>query len=93
MPWEKYRDTFWTCRNGIRKTKAQMELSLAKDAKNKKKGFYSYIGLEIKIRESVVPLTNNDGEQVMADVEKAEVLKFFASVFTSSQASHISCVP
>ena len=34
------------------------------------------------------------GELVITDVEKAEVLSnFFASIYTSGQASHIPCVP
>jgi len=37
--WEEYRDAVWTCRDGIRKAKLQMEMNLAKDAKNNKKGF------------------------------------------------------
>ena len=32
-------DAVQICRDGIRKAKAQMELSLAKDAKNNRKGF------------------------------------------------------
>ena len=32
------------CRDRIRKAKAQMEVNLARDVKNNKKGFYRYIG-------------------------------------------------
>ncbi|KAK4806794.1 hypothetical protein QYF61_005590 [Mycteria americana] len=43
VSWEEYRDAAWMCRNGARKAKAQLELNLARDAKNNKKGFYRYI--------------------------------------------------
>jgi len=42
------------CRGGIRKAKAQLEGSLARNVrKNSKKGFYKYIGQERKIQEIV----------------------------------------
>lgn len=90
MPWEEYRNAVRMCRGRIRKAKAMTKLSMAMDAKTNKKGFYKYFGCKRKTRESVAPLTNGDGVQVMTDVGKAEVLNFFASVFTSHQASHIS---
>ena len=40
MAWEEYRDAIWMCRNEIRKVKAQMGLSLARNAKNNRKGFH-----------------------------------------------------
>ena len=67
-----------------------MELSLARDAKNTRKGFYRYIGQIRKAKESVLPLVDEKGELVTTDMEKAEVLNFFASVFTASQASYVS---
>ena len=36
---EEYRNAVWTCRDGIRKAKAQMELNLARDVKNNMEGF------------------------------------------------------
>ena len=41
------------CRDGVRKAKVQLELNLAKDAKNKKKGFYRYISLKRKVKKLV----------------------------------------
>jgi len=38
---EEYRDAARLCGDGIRKTKVQLELNLARDAKNNNKGFYS----------------------------------------------------
>ena len=35
------------CRDGVRKAKAQLELNLARDAKNKK-GFYRYVSQKRK---------------------------------------------
>jgi len=32
----KYRNSTWACRNGVRKTKAQLELKLAVNMKGKK---------------------------------------------------------
>lgn len=46
------------CRDGIRKTKAQLELNLARDVKNKKES-YKYINQKRNIQEGVPP----DGEQ------------------------------
>ena len=59
MPWEVYRNTVRTCRDGIRKAKVLTELNLVRDAKNNKKGFYRYIGQKRKTKESVPPLKNN----------------------------------
>ena len=38
--WEEYRDVVRMCRGRIRKVKAWMKLSLARDAKNNRKGFF-----------------------------------------------------
>jgi len=43
------------CRDEVRRAKAQLELSLARDAKNNKKGFYRYVSQERKVKESVSP--------------------------------------
>jgi len=49
----KLTGQLWLCRNGVRKAKAQLELNLARDAKNNKKGFYRYFSQKRKIKESV----------------------------------------
>jgi len=67
-------------RGGVRKAKSLMELNLARDAKNNKKGFYRYVEKERKrnpekegqIKQT--PLTRNNGKPVATDKEKAEVL-------------------
>ncbi|GAB0207209.1 mitochondrial enolase superfamily member 1 [Grus japonensis] len=80
--WEEYRDVVRVCRDATRK--AHLELNLARDVKDKKKGFFKYISSKRKTRENVGPLLNEVGALVMEDTEKAELLNaFFASVFTA----------
>ncbi|KFZ48070.1 hypothetical protein N321_02745, partial [Antrostomus carolinensis] len=91
VAWEEYRDDLQMCRDGIKKAKAAVELKLVRHMKNIKKGFFRYIGQKRQARESVPPLINEKGELASINLERAEVLnKFFASVFTGSQASHVS---
>ncbi|KFZ67368.1 hypothetical protein N338_13023, partial [Podiceps cristatus] len=85
VTWDKYRDTARLCRDGVRKAKAQLEMNLARNAKNNKKGFYRYINQKRKVKERAPALMNENGELVSTDEEKAEVLNnIFASVFTGN---------
>ena len=52
VTWEEYRDAAHLCRDGVRKAKAQLELNLARDAKNNKKGFYRYINQKRKLKKA-----------------------------------------
>ena len=80
------------CRDGIRKAKAQMELHLARDVKNK--SFFRYIGQKRQAKEIIPPLINEKEELAYSDMEKAKVLnELFAFIFITSQASHPPCAP
>ena len=50
------------CKDRIRKAKAQMEMNLARDVKDNKKGFYRYIGRRRQAKESVLPLMKGNEE-------------------------------
>jgi len=79
--------------DGVRRAKVWLELNLATDAKNNKKGFYRYVNQKRKVKESVFPLMNTNGNLVSTDKEKADILhNFFASVFTSNLSSRPSPV-
>ncbi|KFR15209.1 hypothetical protein N306_15328, partial [Opisthocomus hoazin] len=81
--WEEYRESARLCRAGVRKAKAQLEMNLARDVKNNKKGFYRYVSQKKMVKESAPLLMSETSELATADEEKAEVLNnFFASVFT-----------
>ncbi|KFR01676.1 hypothetical protein Y956_12986, partial [Nipponia nippon] len=93
VSWEEYRDAARLCKDGIRKVKARLELNLARDARNNKKGFYRHINQKKKVKENVPPLMSSSGELITTDEEKAEVLNnFFASVFTGNPSPHTSRV-
>ncbi|KAK4823022.1 LOW QUALITY PROTEIN: hypothetical protein QYF61_024824 [Mycteria americana] len=75
VSWEEYRDAARLCRNGVRKAKAQLELNLARDTKNNKKGFYR------KGRsKNVYSPMNTTSKLVTTDKEKAEVLNNFLCI-------------
>ena len=42
--WEEYRNIVRICRKPTRKAKVHLELNLARDVKDNKKGFFKYIG-------------------------------------------------
>ncbi|GAB0204007.1 hypothetical protein GRJ2_002866300 [Grus japonensis] len=80
------------CRDVVRK--AHLELTLERDIKGNKKGFYTYISSKRKMRENVGLLLNGAGDLVTQDMEKTEVLNAaFASVFTSKTGLQESQVP
>jgi len=43
VSWEEYRDAAQLRRDEVRRAKEQLELNLARDDKNNKKGFYRYV--------------------------------------------------
>ena len=79
------------CRDAVRKAKVHLELNLARDIKDNKKGFFKYIDSIWKTRDNVGPLLNEVGALVMEDTEKAELLNaFFTSAFAPKAGSGIS---
>ncbi|GAB0176173.1 calcium-independent phospholipase A2-gamma [Grus japonensis] len=89
VAWEEYRETVRAARDQVRKAKALIEISLARDVKDNKKSFSRYVSEKRRTRENVGPLRNETGDLVTQDMEKAEVLNnFFASVFTGKCLSH-----
>ncbi|GAB0205276.1 mitochondrial enolase superfamily member 1 [Grus japonensis] len=72
--WEEYRNVVRVCRDAMRKAKAQLELNLAKDVKDNKKGFFKYLSSKRETRENVGLLLNEVSALVMEDTEKAELL-------------------
>lgn len=77
VSWEEYKDVAWKGRDGIGEAKVQMELNLARNAKNNKKGFNRYIGQNWKAKDCVSPFINEKAELFSSDMEKAEVLSPF----------------
>ena len=55
VSWEKYRDAGQLCRDGVTRAKVQLELNLARDAKNNKKGFYRYVNQKSQVKQSIAP--------------------------------------
>lgn len=51
----------YDCVGSGRKAKAKLELNLARDAKNNRKGFYRYFNWKSKVKEDVPPLLSNAG--------------------------------
>jgi len=41
------------CRDEVRRAKVLLELNLARDVKNDKKGFYRYVSQQRKVKESI----------------------------------------
>jgi len=92
--WEEYRNVVRACRDAKRKAKAHLEMKLARDVKNNKKGFFKYINSKRKTRDNVGPLLNEVGVLVTEDAEKAELLNaFFASVFRAKAGPQESQAP
>jgi len=89
--WEEYRNVVRACREAMRKAKVHLELNLARDVKDNKKGFFKYINSKRKTKENVGPLLNEVGALVTENTEKAELWStFFASVFTAKAGPQAS---
>lgn len=84
----------WLCRDGVRNTKAMLDLTLARDTKNNEK---SFLGLSEKEgQRRWTPLLNNAGKLVTMGKGKSEVLScsflFFVSFFNGTLSSYTSWV-
>jgi len=55
------------CREGVRRAKAQLELNLARGAKNNKKDFYRYVHQKKTVKESLLLLMNKNCDLVSTD--------------------------
>jgi len=71
--WEEYRNVTRACRDAMRKAKAYLELNLARDVRNNKKGFFNYISSKWKTRDNVGLLLNEVGVLVMEDAREGRV--------------------
>jgi len=82
--WEEHRNVVRACRDATRKTKAHLELNLARDIRNNKKGFFNCISSKQKTTDNVGPPLNEVSVLVTEDAEKAELLNAcFASAFSA----------
>jgi len=55
VSWEEYRDAAQSCRDGVRRAKAQLELTLARDAKNNKKASTSMSTRKARLNKAYPP--------------------------------------
>ncbi|KAK4810544.1 hypothetical protein QYF61_004507 [Mycteria americana] len=76
VTWEQYRDIVRAPRDEVRKAKAQMELNLARDLKENKKGFFKYIG----VRSRGVLITLDIHKSMGSDGMYPRVLRELANV-------------
>lgn len=52
----EYRGVVQLHKDGVRMTKAKLELNMTRDAKSQKRGFYEYVSQKRKVRRSIFPL-------------------------------------
>ena len=64
VAWEECREIVQAAREQVRKAKALIELTLARDIKGNKKSFYRYVGDKRKTRENVGPFWKETGDLV-----------------------------
>ena len=74
--WEEYRDVVWEARDHIRKAKAQIELNLARDVKDNRKGFYRHVENKRQTRD-----VGGDGRShACTQCELSHMLHFIAQI-------------
>lgn len=70
-----------------------VSFNLDRKVKGNKKGFSKYNSDKRKTAENMDSLLKETGDMVTQDIQKAEVLDFFASVFIGKSSSHTAQVP
>ena len=70
MTWEEQYNTVRSCRDGLRKARAHLDLNLAMDAIANKVGYYRCTSSKRKTRENGYLLLNEGSEQVTGDTER-----------------------
>ena len=74
----------------IRKSKRTLEKKLAGNKKNYSKSFYAYVRSKQKVRDTVGPLEDINGNTISDAFQMAEVLnEYFSSVFTTKDISSL----
>ena len=77
----------------VKKAKIDYEKSIALNAKKEPKRFWKYVKQKTKSKSSIGNLLKTDDTSTETDSEKADELnRFFASVFTHGNLSHIPIV-
>jgi len=71
--WEEYRNVVIACRDATRKANVHLELNLAGDVKDNKKGFFKYISSKQKSRDNVGLLLNEVGALVTRGCREGRV--------------------
>jgi len=76
----------WACRQAEK----DFEKKIASEAKSNPKAFYKYANSKMKTRVRITNLTDDDGNVVTDDKEKADLMnKFFSSVFTKEDLTNM----
>ena len=74
----------------VRKSKRNFEVKLAKNIKSDTKSFFAYVRNKTKSKVETGPLLNDSGVTLDSQTDMAEEFnRYFASVFTSENASHL----
>lgn len=78
------------CKDAVRKSKAELELKMARKVQNNKKQFFRHMSSKQKHRENIGCLLNSTWKLVTNKADGAEDLSvFFASVFTSAAGPQV----
>ena len=76
----------WACRQAER----DFEKRIASEAKTNPKAFYKYAQSKMRTRVRITNLTDDDGNLVTDDTEKADLMnRFFSSVFMDEDLTNM----